>query len=194
MKGVVAITGGTGMLGSLVAAWLVHNNYRHILAAGRTGKISGSVVAMDHVGVASLGAVKCDAAFATDMEALLPGSGCGKHPPTLGLMHASGVLRDQVVMKQHFADFQAVFAPKTFYNGHRCPAIVRGRDTEVHGSLGAMPHKSTPLMIRILSGFVVQYGTLSVPGKSVPNCCGASSHYETSQLRLRLDRPDIDAY
>ena len=41
-KGTVAVTGGMGMLGSLVATWFHENGWHHLKLVGRSGKATGT--------------------------------------------------------------------------------------------------------------------------------------------------------
>lgn len=40
-RGAVIVTGGTGMIGSLVAGWLTEQGVQHVKLLGRTGKVTG---------------------------------------------------------------------------------------------------------------------------------------------------------
>lgn len=122
-----AISGGTGALGALAARWLAAGGTKHITLLGRTGVAEGAAA----VGATQPGSVlaeataagswaaavtllKCDAAAAADVAAVLDAAGgsAKQRLPLAGVLHAGGVLRDATLQKQTLAGLRAVFAPK----------------------------------------------------------------------------------
>ncbi|MFJ5228236.1 SDR family NAD(P)-dependent oxidoreductase, partial [Streptomyces sp. NPDC088400] len=97
-EGTVLVTGGTGVLGGLVAEWLVSVcGVRHLVLVGRRG-LAGSVV--EQVGrLTGLGArvrvVGADVSSRAGVEEALSAVD-GGHPLT-GVVHAAGVVDDGVV-------------------------------------------------------------------------------------------------
>ncbi|MFF4324850.1 SDR family NAD(P)-dependent oxidoreductase, partial [Streptomyces sp. NPDC001568] len=99
-EGSVLVTGGTGVLGGLVAEWLVSAcGVRHLVLVGRRG-VAGSGSAVDLVGrLRGLGAevrvVAADVSSRAGVEEALAAVGV-EHPLT-GVVHAAGVVDDGVV-------------------------------------------------------------------------------------------------
>ncbi|MEV8479889.1 SDR family NAD(P)-dependent oxidoreductase [Streptomyces sp. NPDC051173] len=113
-EGTVVITGGTGVLGRLVAEHLVRKwGVRHLLLAGRRGPAApGAGELVDRLG--ELGAeVSVVAADVSDPEAVaeLVGKTDPAHPLT-GVVHAAGVLDDAVVTAQTREGLARVWSAK----------------------------------------------------------------------------------
>ena len=115
--GSVVITGGTGMIGSLVSQWILKQGEPHsVTLLSRTGRASldrtrailGSPEAMDG---AIISIAMCDIAFTEDSRHCF--AGMGQHSqPTSTIIHAGGVLADATVANQNPSGIRAVFAPK----------------------------------------------------------------------------------
>lgn len=98
-SGTVLITGGTGLLGRLVARRLVaEHGVRHLLLAGRRGPAAEGVEAFT-AELRELGArvriAACDTADRAQLEALL--AGVAQERPLCAVVHAAGVLDDGVL-------------------------------------------------------------------------------------------------
>ena len=115
--GSVVITGGTGMIGSLVSEWIMQQGKPHsVTLLSRTGRASldrtrailGSPEALDG---AVISITMCDVAFIEDSRHCFAGMG-GHSQPTSAIIHAGGVLADATVANQSPSSIRAVFAPK----------------------------------------------------------------------------------
>ncbi len=112
--GTVLITGGTGVLGGLLARHLVtRHGVRNLLLVSRRGRASDGAAAIDSeltgLGV-SVRIESCDVADREAVRELLAGVG-GDHPLT-AVIHAAGVLNDAVFTAQTPDHLEAVLRPK----------------------------------------------------------------------------------
>ncbi|MDN3360184.1 SDR family NAD(P)-dependent oxidoreductase, partial [Actinomadura sp. DC4] len=110
--GTVLITGGTGVLGGLVARHLAGTHgVRHLLLLGRSGRTADPELAGDlRAQGAEVTVTACDAAdrnALADVLARVP----AEHPLT-AVVHAAGVLRDGLVETLSDEDLDAVLRPK----------------------------------------------------------------------------------
>jgi acyl transferase domain-containing protein/NADPH:quinone reductase-like Zn-dependent oxidoreductase/short-subunit dehydrogenase/acyl carrier protein len=113
-EGTVLITGGTGMLGALLARHLVsRHGARHLLLASRRGPDAEGAAELQ-AELESLGAevriAACDVSRPEGLEGLL-GSIGAQHPLT-GVVHAAGALDDGVIDALTPERLNRVLAPK----------------------------------------------------------------------------------
>ncbi|GIG59287.1 polyketide synthase [Longispora fulva] len=112
--GTVLITGGTGVLGALLARHLVREHgVRRLILAGRRGAAAGGVAELvdELTGLgASVEVAACDVADRAALTALLD-TIPSDHPLT-GVLHAAGVLDDGVIGALDPRRLASVFAPK----------------------------------------------------------------------------------
>ena len=106
-----AVSGGTGSLGVLVAAWLQLRQAGRLLLLGRSGRLAGAAPA-ELLADSLLSACMCDAAMQADAAAALSGPEA-ESQPLAGLVHAGGVLRDAALQQQTAGTIRAVHASKT---------------------------------------------------------------------------------
>ena len=105
--GSVAVTGGTGALGSAVAQQLMHDQ-QHVQLLGRSGRVTANTVPLLQAKPqAQLSISMCDASSAADVHQLERSKA-----PLAGLIHAGGVLADASLAKQTPQHCRTVFAPK----------------------------------------------------------------------------------
>ncbi len=112
--GTVLITGGTGVLGGLLAKHLVSSHgVRELLLISRSGPdadgVSGLVAELAELG-AQCRVVACDAADRDALAGVLAGIP-GEHPLT-GVVHAAGLLRDGVFTDLTAEQWDAVLRAK----------------------------------------------------------------------------------
>jgi polyketide synthase 7 len=113
-EGTVLITGGTGVLGSLLARHLVtRHGARNLLLVSRKGQAADGAAAIESE-LTELGACvrieSCDAADRDSLQELLAGIPV-EHPLT-AVIHAAGVLDDAVFAAQTPRHLDAVLRPK----------------------------------------------------------------------------------
>ncbi|MFI5973393.1 SDR family NAD(P)-dependent oxidoreductase [Streptomyces sp. NPDC051452] len=105
--GTVLITGGTGVLGALVARHLVaEHGVRRLVLAGRSGTAADDFAGCD----ADIVVARCDAADRGQLAALLAEVPAA-HPLT-AVIHLAGVLDDGLLTDQTPARLDAVLRPK----------------------------------------------------------------------------------
>jgi acyl transferase domain-containing protein/acyl carrier protein len=112
--GTVLITGGTGVLGGLVARHLVaERGVRGIVLAGRRGPAAEGAAELERE-LRELGAevaiVACDVSDREQLAGLLAGLPAGR--PLRGVVHAAGVLDDGVIDSLSAARIDGVLAAK----------------------------------------------------------------------------------
>ncbi len=112
--GTVLVTGGTGVLGGMVARHLAaEHGVRHLLLAGRRGEAAEGISEL-RAELESLGAVvkvqACDVSVRAELEGLL-GSISAEHP-LCGVVHTAGVLDDGVIESLTEERLRAVLTPK----------------------------------------------------------------------------------
>ena len=125
-SGTVLITGGLGSLGLEVARWLVDQGARRLLLTGRRGlpprsawdgvtepavarQIAG-VLALEALGV-TVSTVALDITDAAEVARVLAPGALGL-PPIRGIVHAAGVVNDDLVDKVELTGLREVMAPK----------------------------------------------------------------------------------
>jgi hypothetical protein len=108
-----AVTGGTGALGQLAAAWLAQRGgpATSLVLLGRSGRSAGGR-APPLLSAALISVAMCDAAAAGDAAAaaLAPRGSC--QAGTSGVLHAGGILRDAPLLRQNAAAVRGLYAPK----------------------------------------------------------------------------------
>ncbi len=113
-SGTVLVTGGTGVLGGLVARHLVsEHGVGHLLLASRRGRDAVGAVELEEelVGLgAEVKIVACDVGDRDDLAVLL-GKVSGEHP-LRGVVHTAGVLDDGVIESLTEERLDRVLAPK----------------------------------------------------------------------------------
>ncbi|WP_434739765.1 type I polyketide synthase [Micromonospora sp. SH-82] len=125
-SGTVLITGGLGALGLEVARWLVDRGARRILLAGRRGlpprtewdgvgdpqvrRQIDAVLSLEALGV-TVTVVALDITDAERAAEVLTSGSLGL-PPITGIVHAAGVVNDDLVDKVDLAGLREVLAPK----------------------------------------------------------------------------------
>ncbi|WP_344352409.1 type I polyketide synthase, partial [Streptomyces nogalater] len=106
-EGTVLITGGTGVLGALVARHLVaEHGVRRLVLAGRSGTAADDFAGLD----AEIVVARCDAADREQLARLL--DGIPPKRPLTAVVHLAGVLDDGLVTDQTSERLAAVLRPK----------------------------------------------------------------------------------
>jgi len=114
--GLVAISGGLGSLGLLIAQWLAQLGVQHILLLARSARTTSA--ASQHLcqlwqGQAQAMVSACDAGCAEDVSATLAPSAHHQHlPPLCSVLHAGGVLADATLRNQTLSGLRKVMGAK----------------------------------------------------------------------------------
>ena len=125
-EGTYVITGGLGALGLEVAKFLVENNARRVVlisrrafparrfwkeAQGQVAEVCRTIEQLEDLG-ATIYILSVDIASKGSTEKLHAGLDSLALPPVLGVVHAAGVLEDQLVLESTRESFDRVLAPK----------------------------------------------------------------------------------
>ncbi|MFF1280474.1 SDR family NAD(P)-dependent oxidoreductase [Streptomyces sp. NPDC058299] len=106
-EGTVLVTGGTGVLGAVVARHLVaEHGVRRLVLAGRSGTAADDFAGLD----AEIVVARCDAADRGRLAALL--AGIPPEHPLTAVVHLAGVLDDGLLTDQTPERLAAVLRPK----------------------------------------------------------------------------------
>ena len=174
-EGTVLITGGTGVLGTLLARHLVtRHGARNVLLISRKGRAADSAAAIESE-LTELGAsvriVSCDAADKDALQRLLVGIPV-EHPLT-AVIHAAGVLDDAVFAAQTPRRLDSVLRPKidAAWNLHELTAsadlsafVLFSSATSVLGSRGQANYAAANAFLDALAQHRRHHG---LPGVSV---------------------------
>ncbi|KAL0028699.1 hypothetical protein WJX79_000447 [Trebouxia sp. C0005] len=131
--GSVVITGGGGMIGSLVSQWILKEGEpRSVKLLSRTGRASPErTIAILGCPEARAGAMisiaMCDVSISEDSRHCFD-SEYNQNLPITAIIHAGGVLSDATVGNQTPAGMRAVFAPKA-------PSLVLGQVADAVASV-----------------------------------------------------------
>ena len=104
--GVSIVTGGTGILGGLIAQYLARQGCRRIILLGRSGRRSSK--APQEPGV-TLEMRLCHLGASEDSKDI---SSEVVGAQEIGIVHAGGVLADATISNQYIGDLRRVFGPK----------------------------------------------------------------------------------
>ena len=125
-EGTYLITGGLGALGLEVAKFLVENNARRLVllsrrkfparsawkdAQGNVAEVCRAIERLEEMG-ATVYILSVDIASEGSVEKLRAGLDLLALPPVLGVVHAAGVLEDQLILESTSESFDRVLAPK----------------------------------------------------------------------------------
>ena len=128
--GAYLITGGLGGLGLVVAGWMASRGARHLLLVGRRGPSPAAQAALQEMrqrGVRVIVAT-ADVARLEDLSRVLA-EDARSLPPLRGVLHAAGVLEDNVLPRQDWPSLARVLSPKVegAWNLH---ILTRERDID----------------------------------------------------------------
>lgn len=125
-EGTYLITGGLGALGLEVAKFLVEKNARRLVllsrrvfparsawkdAQGKVAEVCRAIERLEEMG-ATVYILSVDIAREGSVEKLRAGLDFLALPPVLGVVHAAGVLEDQLILESTPESFDRVLAPK----------------------------------------------------------------------------------
>ena len=116
-KGRVAVTGGMGSLGSVLASWAEDAELaRELVLIGRTGRLAGADSATSLAALLAQSATAITLAMAdmasSEGSASVLAAEAGEQRPLAAMFHSGGVLADATLAKQAPAGIRAVFAAK----------------------------------------------------------------------------------
>nr|WP_157900542.1 type I polyketide synthase [Mycobacterium rhizamassiliense] len=197
-EGTVLITGGTGVLGALLAKHLVtRHGMRHLLLISRRGLAADGAAALESE-LTELGAsvriAACDAADRDALQALLA-EVPAEHPLT-AVIHAAGVLNDAVFAAQTSRHLDEVLRPKidAAWNLHELTAdadlsafILFSSVASLFGSLGQANYAAANAF---LDGLAQHRRHRGLPGLALSwgwwaQASGMTGHlYERDRARL----------
>jgi NAD(P)-dependent dehydrogenase (short-subunit alcohol dehydrogenase family)/acyl carrier protein len=121
-SGTVLITGGTGVLGGLLARHVARvHHVPHLVLLGRRGRSAPGMTELENdlVGLGTRVTVaECDATDRAELGKVL--AGIDPECPLIGIVHAAGVLEDSTVEALSSSQLERVMAPKvrTAWNLH----------------------------------------------------------------------------
>ena len=114
-SGGVLVTGGMGVIGALVGAWLAVAHVPHVWLTGRSGRFAAAnataPAAFASTSESVVQGVRCDAGTGAGASALSQALRAAA-APLAGVCHAAGVLADAVLPEQAPALLRAAAAPK----------------------------------------------------------------------------------
>ncbi len=111
--GTILLTGAFGGIGLAVASWLVQHGARHLAMLGRhspTEEARAVVLELERQG-AQVVVCQADVSRASELRTALDGIG-RQLPPLRGVLHLAGVVDDAALLRQEWARFASVLAPK----------------------------------------------------------------------------------
>nr|MDQ2693986.1 SDR family NAD(P)-dependent oxidoreductase [Pseudomonadota bacterium] len=157
------ITGGLGGLGLRLARWLVEQNVRHLVLAGRhgPGPAAGEAIkALEQAG-AQVRVVAADVADAGQVAGLMEETERSL-PPLRGVFHAAGVLDDALLVNQTWERFAKVLAAKVqgAWNLHALTArlpldcfVLFSSAASLLGNRGQASHAAGNAFLDALAGY-----------------------------------------
>lgn len=107
------LTGGLGALGLQVAKWMVNQGARHLVLVGRSHPSSNASeqISLLQAAGAKIVVAQADISQESEVQKVLADI-AQSLPPLRGILHLAGILDDKVLLRQNWASFAKVMAPK----------------------------------------------------------------------------------
>lgn len=162
-SGSYLITGGLGAIGFKLVEWLIAQGAKHLVLVNRSlpnTEIKNKIDQLMHQDI-TLITQQADVANEEQMQALFKQFG-REFPPLKGIIHAAGVLQDDLFLNQDWERFDKVFAPKVYgaWNLHRYSLdmkldffILFSSIASVFGSPGQSNYAAANAFLDSLAGY-----------------------------------------
>ncbi len=120
------VTGGLGGLGLVVARWLVQKGARHLLLIGRSEPSAAARALLDELRTSGAEVMLALADVGERDQLTRALDGLSSLPPLAGVVHAAGILADNLVVNLDAEGFQSVMRAKV-YGGWHLHELTRAR-------------------------------------------------------------------
>eukprot|EP01052_Picozoa_sp_SAG31_P013040 SAG31_NODE_775_length_12190_cov_5.764866_3_plen_3681_part_01 len=161
--GTVALTGGNGALGLLVAAWLAKRGAKRVLLLSRSGSVrpelSSLWLELTQISTAHVEHIICDAGDFDSVKRAV-----SSHTDLSGIFHCAGILDDRRIGNQNWDSFLRVFSPKVYgaLNIHKvmrdcavsptCSFVMFSSVTSLMGNIGQANYGAANAFLDALAG------------------------------------------
>eukprot|EP00889_Picochlorum_renovo_P002070 jgi/Picre1/29100/NNA_004493.t1 len=194
LSGFWFVTGGLGMIGSLVGTWMSSNNVEHIVLLSRTGRGDNAAVrSITNNGTTSeVSACKCDITSSENVAGIVSLFSSSK--PVMGLIHSGGVLSDAMAINQNLSRVRTVSGPKSssaliWKNSVRnyplSNAVLFSSVASLLGSPGQTNYSAANATIDVIADLQLNHGS---PALSIQWGAWAEGGMANEKTRLAVER------